>query len=268
MNDVPVSEDKQRTRRQLSDQAIALAMQSKWDQAATVNKRIVDDYGPDVETWNRLGKAYVQLGRIRDARSAYNEALRVDPTNTIAQRNLQRLAVLRDEEETVEPEGDTKVAPIDPRFFIEETGKTTTRVIFSDAAREVLARVNTGEGLALRPTDEALVVSTGSGERLGALDSKLSRRLAELIAGGNQYQAAVVGVEGRQVRLLIRETHQAPALFNRVSFPAEGTGTATMRPPRDTTTRDDLDDDDLDLDGEADAEEAPDDPDDADEPDV
>jgi len=262
MNDVPLGEDKQRTRRQLSEQAVLLAMQNKWDQAAAVNQRIVDEFEPDTETWNRLGKAYAQLGRIRDARRAYSETLRLDPTNTIAQRNLQRLAVLHDENEGAEADGETKPPPIDPRFFIEETGKTTTRVIYSDAPREVLARVTAGEGVDLRPNGGVLVVSTGAGERLGALDSKLSRRLLELMGGGNQYRAALVGVEGRQVRLLIREIYQAPAMFNRVSFPAEGTSTVAVRPIRDYGARDEADDDDLlDIDAEADAEEPLDEPD-------
>ncbi len=268
MNDPQMGEDKQRSRRQLAEQAVVLAMQNKWDQAAAINKRIVDELEPDTETWNRLGKAYAQLGRIRDARHAYNETLRLDPTNTIAQRNLQRLSVLRDDPESTEADGEARSAPIDPRFFIEETGKTTTRVIYSDAPRPALARVTAGEGVELSPADDMLVVLTGAGERLGALDSKLSHRLLELMAGGNQYRAALVGVEGRQVRLLIRETYQSPAMFNRVSFPAEGTGTATVRPLRDIGMTDEQDDDDLDLDGDLDAEEPLEEPDFGEEPEI
>ena len=75
-------------------------------------------------------------------------------------------------------------------------------------------------------------------------------------------------MEGRQVRLLIRETFQAPGLFNRVSFPAEGTATATMRPVRDLSARDDIDDDDLDLDTDAEADEPAEEPDFGEEPEV
>jgi tetratricopeptide (TPR) repeat protein len=269
MNEPQAGEDKQRTRRQLVEQAVLLAMQNKWEQAAAVNSRIVDSYVPDTETWNRLGKAYGQLNRIRDARQAYNEALRLDPTNSIAQRNLQRLAVLKDAEDTGEVENNEgRAARIDPRFFIEETGKTTSRTIFSDAPREVLARVAAGEGVELRRNDDVLVVLTAGNERLGALDSKLSRRLMDLMDGGNQYRAALIGIEGRQVRLLIRETYQAPGMLGRVSFPAEGTGTATVRPLRDLSVVDEIEDDDLDLDGEPDVEEPIDEPDFADEPEV
>jgi tetratricopeptide (TPR) repeat protein len=269
MNDLPIGEDKQRTRRQLAEQAVVLAMQNKWDQAAAVNLRIVEEFDADTETWNRLGKAYAQLGRIRDARRAYSESLRLDPTNSIAQRNLQRLSVLQDEQDAAEAEGEPKAQLIDPRFFIEETGKTTTRVIYSDAPREVLARVTAGEGVELQANGGVLVVLTGAGERLGALDSKLSRRLTDLMAGGNQYRAALVGVEGRQVRLLIRETYQAPAMFNRVSFPAEGTGTATVRPLRDFSVRDEADDEDLlDIEAEPEVDEVGEEPDFGEEPEV
>jgi hypothetical protein len=104
---------------------------------------------------------------------------------------------------------------------------------------------------------------------LGALDSKLSRRLAELMDGGNQYRAALVGIEGRQVRLLIRETYQAPAMFNRVSFPAEGTGSATVRPLRDFGLRDEADEEDLmELEADGETEEPLEEPDFGEEPEV
>src|SRR5689334_18405190 len=110
------SEEKGRQRRKLAEHAINLAMSGSWDEAVEVNRRLVEEFDPDVEAWNRLGKAYAQLGRIADARVAYDSALALDPSNTIAQRNRQRLAALREEAQVV---GSEEGRQADPAFFIE-----------------------------------------------------------------------------------------------------------------------------------------------------
>lgn len=217
MNDLQV-EERQRMRRQLQERAIELAMRNSWEEAADTNLRLVQDFEPDVEAWNRLGKAYVELGRIADARNAYGQTLTIEPANTIAQRNAQRLSLIRD---AVVPVARDHHDAVDARFFIEETGKTVARSIFTSVPAEVLAKVSAGDRLVLTPREDQVVVSTTAGQELGMLDGKLSGRLIELLEGGNQYAAAAVRVEGRYIRVLIRETYQAPQLTGRVSFPPE-----------------------------------------------
>lgn len=269
MNETPL-EDTQRLRRRLVDQAIALAMQGRWLDAIDVNRRVVD-LEPDTEAWNRLGKAYSQLGRIRDARQAYHEALQSDPTNTIAKRNLERLALLRDDQPAApnaQP-GDAQSHRVSQQFFIEDTGKTTTREIFSDAPRDAVARVAPGDRVDLRADGEVIAIFHNS-DRLGALEGRLSLRLRELMAGGNKYEAAIVSVEGRQVRLLIRETVQSASMIGRVSFPAEPSSSGIVRTfTKESTTHDDEDDDMTDADGsDSDADDANADFDDDDEADA
>jgi hypothetical protein len=81
-------------------------------------------------------------------------------------------------------------------------------------------------------------VSTAAGQELGLLDGKLSGRLVELLAGGNQYAAAAVRIEGRYIRVMIREIYQAPQLTGRVSFPPE-TSTGFKPYTKDTLVRQD-----------------------------
>src|SRR6516165_3834184 len=105
-------------RRQLMQQAITLAMQSRWQEAADVNRQIVEMAPEDAEAYNRLGKAYTELGRIADAKDAYESALRADPANLIAQRNLDRLSLISEAgaAELTKRAG----LKLDPRFFMEE----------------------------------------------------------------------------------------------------------------------------------------------------
>jgi tetratricopeptide (TPR) repeat protein len=216
------SEEKSRLRRQLAERAINLAMSGNWTEAVEVNRRLIEELEPDVEAWNRLGKAYAQLGRIADARGAYEAALKLDPSNTIAQRNLHRLASIKEE---AMPAGSADGKRAEPDFFIEETGKTVATSIFSDAPKEALARVAAGDMLDMRREGDVIAVTTRSGERLGVLEGKLSARLIELQAGGNEYAVATVAVnpDRRELRVLVRELRQSPQLAGRVSFPAETT---------------------------------------------
>ena len=85
-----------RGRRDLVAQAINQAMAHEWVQAIATNRRLIDASGRDVEAHNRLGNAYAQLGRVAEARAAYTTTLAIDPTNTIAQRHVARLAALQD----------------------------------------------------------------------------------------------------------------------------------------------------------------------------
>jgi len=57
-------------RRHLVAQAIAQATATQWLGAIETNQRLIDASGQDVEAYNRLGKAYAQLGRIPAARAA------------------------------------------------------------------------------------------------------------------------------------------------------------------------------------------------------
>lgn len=248
------SEEKGRVRRQLAERAINLAMSGEWQQAIEVNRRLVEEFEPDVEAWNRLGKAYSQLGRIADARAAYESSLKIDPNNTIALRNRQRLAAIKDESLPTAANGDGQRA--DAAFFIEETGKTVATSIFSDAPREALALVAAGDMLGMLREGDVMTVTTRQGGRLGVLEGKLSARLIELMAGGNEYAVATVAVHPgkRELRVLVREMRQSPQLAGRVSFPAETSSSFRAYIKGSIIREDRLDDDDEDMGDDADAQ--------------
>src|SRR3954447_20215740 len=129
------TEDRARMRRMRAEHAVDLAMQSRWAEAAELNEQIIESLPKDVEAHNRLGKAYMELGRFDDAREAYNHTLRLDPTNRIAQKNLGRLNKLAEESPpTVWPTG-----PVDPSLFIAETGRSTITSLIDLPPADILA---------------------------------------------------------------------------------------------------------------------------------
>jgi hypothetical protein len=201
-------------RRQRTRQAIHLAMQGQWQEAAAVNRAIIAVFPNDVDAYNRLGKALTELGRYSEAREAYSKTLELDALNSIAQKNLARLATLG-EAAAVQAEGGQKLSP---QMFISETGKTSITVLTRPAA-EVAARMTAGDQVFLRRQNNTLLVESSQGEYLGEVEPKLGMRLIKLMEGGNQYAAAIATLNRDDVRVIIKETFQHPSQVGKLSFP-------------------------------------------------
>jgi tetratricopeptide (TPR) repeat protein len=228
-------EEKARLRRELTERAIQLALDSQWEDAVETNRRLLSIVPRDLSTLNRLGKALSELGRYAEAREAYAEALEIDPTNNIARKNVERLAQLGEQMPVVRPSHER----IDPRLFIEETGKTGFTNLVDVASRDVLARLAAGDQVYLEREGSALYVRNGAGERVGRIEPRLASRLIKFMEGGNQYAAGITELNDHQVRLIIRETFQHPSMFGKVSFPSQG-GETIRGYIKDTMLRRDL----------------------------
>jgi len=61
-------EDKSRLKRQVSKHAVALAMQGRWQEVVVANKALLETFPDDIDAFNRLGRAYVELGEYALAR--------------------------------------------------------------------------------------------------------------------------------------------------------------------------------------------------------
>lgn len=219
------TEERAKLKRHRVELAISLAMQNRWQEAVSVNRSIVELFPNDVDAYNRLGRALTELGQYAEAREAYGRAVEIDPTNTIAQKNLTRLS-------TISAVGAPAKAhqKVDPRIFIAETGKTGVTSLLRLAPKDVLAKMSVGDQVYLRPEGRALLVHNADQEYLGQVEPKLSQRLIDLIKGGNQYAAAIVSLDDNQVRTIIRETYQDPSQAGKVSFPSKGPEAAAVRP--------------------------------------
>jgi len=201
-------------RRQRTQQAIQLAMQGQWQEAAAVNRAIIAVFPNDVDAYNRLGKALTELGRYSEAREAYSKSLELDALNSIAQKNLARLATLG-EEAAVQAEGGQKLSP---QMFIAETGKTCMTILIRPAS-EVAARMTAGDQVFLRRQNNTLLVESSQGEYLGEVEPKLGMRLIKMMDGGNQYAAAIATLNQDDVGVIIKETFQHPSQAGKLSFP-------------------------------------------------
>ncbi len=211
-------EGQARPRRQLSKQAIALAMQGRWREAVAANIRIIGSFSNDVDAYNRLGRAYMELGEYSQARDAYRRAMELDPYNAIARKNLRRLSHLG--EAVVGSEGDSD--KVEPQHFIEEIGKAGVVNLYHLAPPETLARMVAGDRVYLKIDGHRLIVENTRGGYLGQVDPKQGHRLIELMEGGNKYSAAIISSTEDTISVIIREVYQDPSQVGRLSFPPKG----------------------------------------------
>jgi hypothetical protein len=217
------AEDRTKAKRLHADAAIQMALQGRWNEALQINQIIVESFPNDVDAYNRLGKALTELGRYGDARDAYMKALEIDSLNSIARKNLTRLANLGVDE------APPRVASpkLSPQLFIEEMGKTGVTTLVRPNM-EVAVRMTAGDQVVVKPNGTALNVETMAGEHIGEVEPRLGHRLLKLISGGNEYVAAIQRLDDSQVRVFIRETFQHASLTQKLSFPP--TVTETVRP--------------------------------------
>jgi Tetratricopeptide repeat len=237
-----------RQKRQLVEQAIAAAAIGDWPTAVEINRRLLE-FGTDSEAENRLGKALWEMGDLATAREHYQSALALDPTNRVAERNIDRLRLLLSQtgDKTVLAEPGSK-APVG--IFVEETGKTGFAFLIDLAHPRQLAHVNPGDAVELVPDGNRLVANS-NGVVIGVVEPRVAARLLKLMADGNRYSAGVTSLGDKDVRLIIREVFQDPRNYGKVSFPTAAKASDLRPYTKGTLVREELElEEELELDEE------------------
>lgn len=207
------------------DEAVRLAVDGRWEEAVELNEFIIQSFGADEGSQNRLGKALTELGRLEDAKAAYDASLAINPLNPVARKNASKLESLINAKDILKG-GPVKV---DLNLFVEEMGKTTTTTLRA-AAGDVCSKVAAGDVAELRVDGDGIEIDTVRGVRVGSLEPKLARRLIKFIQGGNRYQAGVTSCDGSTVKVIVREAHQDPKFVGKPSFPILRKREADFRP--------------------------------------
>jgi hypothetical protein len=213
-------------RSQYADDAVQLAIGGRWDEAVKLNRFIIDSFGADEETQNRLGKALSELGKLKDAKAAYEVALKINPMNSIAKKNAARINALLHQKEGLKV-GGTKV---DLNLFVEEMGKTVITTIEAPPSVDISSKVAAGDVAELKIEGDGIIAETSRGVRIGPYEAKLARRLIKFMRGGNRYQSGVTSVDGNNVKLIVRETYQDPRFAGKPSFPMRRKREVEFRP--------------------------------------
>ena len=238
--------DDVRTFREKSRFAVKLAMESRWEEAAELNRELSAQAPNDLDAFNRLGRALLELGDVQGARAAFEHSLTIEPSNGIARKNLERLA-------SGPADPGAGVTALSHKMFIGEAGKSAQVALLGCASRGTRSYAAPGAPIDLCVQDGNLVAFTCNGQYLGMVPPGLGRRLVNMMEGGNQYTGAVVSSGDDGVQVLLHETFQHPSLRAKVSFPtssgmAEPAGGAPLPDDEpEAATREQDDDEPIDL---------------------
>ena len=211
------SRNSTRLKRDLSRDAIDLALKGEWERATEVNRAILELFADNVEAMNRLGKAYMELGKYDDARFVLGNVARIAPYNNIAKKNLARLENMGSDPVSTKP---GRKAGGAPHMFIEESGKSVLPDLRKTAPSETIARLAPNDPVNLVAENSNLNIYSRDGEYLGQVEPKLGQRLVRCMSGGNEYDAAIVSINQQTVSVIIRETFRHGNLQNACSFPS------------------------------------------------
>jgi len=217
-----LDEEQALQRKRLTDKAVNLAVQGRWEEAKKLNKEIIAGFPGDVEAYNRLGKALTELGEFAQAKKAYRKALELAPGNPIAKKNIARL-------ETLPASGKThggKTGGIGPELFVAESTKSGIVNLHNLTQDSILARVTQGDQVKLVVEGKRLIINKKNGEYLGEVEPRHSSRLVKLIKGGNKYAAAILSVKPGEVQVMIKEIYQHPEQIGIPSFPVRVSGSS------------------------------------------
>jgi len=213
-------------RSQYADDAVQLAIAGKWEEAVKLNRFMIDSFGADEESQNRLGKALSELGKLKEAKASYEAALKLNPMNSIAKKNAARINALLHQKEGLKV-GGTKV---DLNLFVEEMGKTVITTVDGPPGGDICSKIAAGDVAELRIDTDGIFAETTRGVRIGSLEAKLARRLTKFMRGGNRYQAGVTSCDGNTVKLIVRETYQDTKFAGKPSFPMRRKREVEFRP--------------------------------------
>lgn len=209
--------DSSRQAKELSRDAINMAMNGEWERAVEVNRAILEKGPSQVDVMNRLGKALMELGRYGESKDILDQLVSLAPNNNIAKKNLARLEQLEQEPAGAKKE---RKSGANSRVFIEEGGKAGITVLQKTASGRTVARVMPGDAVELKFHENRISAYSQNDELLGQIGPKLARRLNRLTAAGNKYEAAIVGTSQQGISVIIRETFRHPSMRSVCSFPA------------------------------------------------
>lgn len=194
-----------------STQAIQTALTGDWKSAIDINKRILEENPNDCEALNRMALAYTVLGKTKLAKDIYLKVLQIDPLNTIALKNLEKI-----KKESSKNSYDN-IPILVKNIFLEETGKTKVVDLINLAQDEILTTLRTGQTVDLSVRRLKIFISQGN-KYIGVLPDDIGKRLIRFIKGGNKYEAYIKSSNHQSVTIFVRELKRTSKFKDQPSF--------------------------------------------------
>lgn len=205
----------------LEQQAVDAAIAIDWGTAIILNKKILKLDPANIGAQLRLGFIYLQTNDLEHAKKQYKSVLRLQPANSIAQENIEKIKVLEEAGDHVAIEKDLN---FNPNLFLDVPGKTKTVALVNVGQKNILAQLTVGEEVYLKPKKHKIEVRTKTNEFLGYLPDDLSKRLELFLLGQSEYKAFIKEVSLSRVSIFIREEKRGKKVLRFTSFPKDTLG--------------------------------------------
>lgn len=202
----------------LKNLAITAALSNNWKDAAELNQQLSLENPLDLDCLNRLGFAFMKLGRYNKSKEAYKKVIALDKTNPIAVKNLKRLETVAKGGKANGTQASSTSSLAFANGYIEEAGKTKTIELKNIADKKTLSFVEPGDSVTLAIKRSKIFVQTMDKKYIGMLPDNISMRLIVFIKGGNEYACCVKASDEKTVTIFIKETKKASRFKNQASF--------------------------------------------------
>lgn len=197
--------------------AIQAALTHNWNEAITINKTILKEKEDDVGALSRLAYAFLQIGKINEAKRIYHRILTIDHFNMIAQKNLEKINSLP-KRFKVSPGEQNKTGGLSPNLFLEEPGKTKTVTLANIAQTSILSKLFVGDTVIICSRKYSIEIRSEQKTYLGALPDDIAFRLIRLIKAGNCYHVCIKNVTKNSISVFIREIKKGKKFALQPSF--------------------------------------------------
>lgn len=208
----------------ISRQAVNAALTGDWIEAVSLNLKILKGSSKDIDALNRLARAYNETGKINKAKSISKKVLRLDPLNSIATKSLAKWKGAKQSPQDFSE-------PPSAEAFLEDPGKTKLVTLLHSGDASILNKLYSGDTVMLSPSPHRVNVITEGGKYVGRFPDNIAARLRQLIKLGNSYRVLLKSVEGKEVKIFVRETGRGKKAGDTMSFPAEKIEYISFTPP-------------------------------------
>lgn len=198
----------------LAQKAISYALNGEWNLAVGVNLQILKTNPNDIFSLNRLTRAYMELGEIKNAKATAKKAIGLEPSNKIANKMLDKVKLLKEGEASL-----TK--PMSAKTFIEEPGKTKIIPLIHLGDAKVVSKIDAGDVLKYQHHCHRISLFTQKDEYVGKLPDDISKKIKYMIDLGCDYQFIAKSYDTETFKILAREITKGKKASGLVSFPTE-----------------------------------------------
>src|SRR3989338_3803459 len=202
----------------LAKLAIDAALDCRWDDALKLNKQILKLAPVNADTLNRLARVYMEMGKNNLAKKYYSEAIKIDPYNPIALKNLKIIKSFKPAKKgdyIIHPNGTSKLSA---SLFLQEPGKTKIVNLLKVAEPQKLSKAYCGMQVSILIKNRKITVVDAYENYLGVLPDDTSHHLLRLLRRGNKYDLFIKSVRINGLAVLIKETYRSKRFKNQPSF--------------------------------------------------